>query len=171
MPAIVKHKLARPFTRLMQENCAKNMIVWLRPKTQFQCVDVLSTSGAIYYGLRKNTNIRVLWNWHTKVFVTNKIFESSFRRFSFFRMFVNISPNKKIFGRRLFYSAKDFFSSEIFTKILNFFLRIFCSAEDLFVRYWHFLFVLTFFFFGIKSENGSKCSWISPNFRINLRML
>ena len=57
-------------------------------------------------------------------------------------MFVNISPNKKIFGRRLFYSAEDFFSSEIFTKILNFFSRIFlfgrrffCSSSDLQSRY------------------------------------
>ena len=95
-------------------------------------------SGVRCYGLWKNTNVRFSWNRHTMVFVTNKISQSSFRRFSFFRILVNISQTKKS-------RSKIFFIRKFLRRFWIFFQRFFCSAEDFFVRYHHFLFLLTFF--------------------------
>ena len=55
------------------------------------------------------------------VFVTNKISDSSFQSFLFFLNIRKYFNNKKIFGRKLFSSAEDFFYSVIFTKIPIFF--------------------------------------------------
>ena len=94
------------------------------------------------------------------VLLANKISESLFRRFSFFPNIRNILRTKNL-------RPKIFFLSEIFTKILIFFQKFFCSAED-------FLFVINIFvrtkifFFGKKlkmAQNVYELDW--PNLGIN----
>ena len=73
------------------------------------------------------------------VFVTNKISESSFRRFSFFLNICKCFTNKKIFGRKFFRSAEDFFRNidefwNFYPKTFFFGRRFRCSVPTFSVR-------------------------------------
>ena len=109
--------------------------------------------------------ISILWS-SLRIKFTNLRFED----FRFFRIFVNILRTKKSSAENFFVSPKIFLFGNFYGDF-EFFFKKFFSAENLFVRYFTFLFVQTFFFFRKKTENGSNCLWTSPNLRKKSQML
>ena len=114
----------------------------------------LNPFGATCYGLGKNISVHKIGI--LQIFVTNKLFESSFRRFSFFRIAVNTSQTKKS-SAEIFFVCGKFFSFENFSDF-EFFFKNFCVRPKIFLFVTNiFCLFLHLFFFGKKIENGLKC--------------